>query len=189
MNRTLLLVANDQTFAIPLHAVTRVLHPGEASVVSAAESTTVRVGQADYPGIVLADHFAIPRGASGTKPKSAIWQDAPVLLLRWDDEVAALAVDRVLARRDVVVKPLGTHLAGVRGFLGGALLGADAIVPLLDPADFFRRGATQVIATASTPRHPVPAGPWQTLTVMAVNDSVRMRRVLADLIESQGWRA
>ena len=95
-----------------------------------------------------------------------------------------MAVDRILFGRDVVVKTLGAHLQRVRGFIGATLLGDGAVVPILDPADFFQQ--EQSVAAPSVPaRERARAG----VTVMVVDDSVSVRRVVSNLIKSAGWTA
>jgi chemosensory pili system protein ChpA (sensor histidine kinase/response regulator) len=72
----------------------------------------------------------------------------------------------------------------VRGLIGATLMGDGSVVPILDAAD--------LVAPMSRPRSVVPA-PHQseqrreTPTIMIVDDSVSVRRVMSNLLKHAGW--
>ena len=96
-----------------------------------------------------------------------------------------LEVDGILPSREIVVRDLGTHLANVPGLLGATTLGDGRVVPMLAPADLIERST---IGDAIISEHsPLPACQPRCPSVMIVDDSVSVRRVMQNVIGSAGW--
>jgi len=57
-----------------------------------------------------------------------------VVILENNDRVAALLVDEMVSKQEVVIKTLGAFLHGLAGVSGGAILGDGTIALILDPA-------------------------------------------------------
>jgi chemosensory pili system protein ChpA (sensor histidine kinase/response regulator) len=91
----------------------------------------------------------------------------------------------MLGAREIVVKPLGLQLSGIRGIAGATLLGDGRIVLVLDIAALLRARAR-----ASKVPAPRPAPPKEDdrTCVMVVDDSITVRRVTERLLERNGMR-
>jgi two-component system chemotaxis sensor kinase CheA len=59
------------------------------------------------------------------------------VLLRVADETRALAVECLIGRREIVIKPLSPVFRGVRGFSGATVLGDGRVALILDPRTLF----------------------------------------------------
>jgi two-component system chemotaxis sensor kinase CheA len=57
-----------------------------------------------------------------------------VVIIESNDRVAALLVDEMVRKQEVVIKTLGAFLHGLAGVAGGAILGDGSIALILDPA-------------------------------------------------------
>jgi chemosensory pili system protein ChpA (sensor histidine kinase/response regulator) len=97
----------------------------------------------------------------------------------------AVVVDQMLGGREIVVKTLGNHLRRVRGVAGATLMGDGSVALILELADL----AGQIGAGAAA-RHagqPLAAPEEKPLSIMVVDDSPSVRRVLSNLIKDAGW--
>ncbi|MBL8865531.1 MAG: response regulator, partial [Planctomycetia bacterium] len=114
----------------------------------------------------------------------------PVLVLRAGEKRLAVVVERLLGGREIVVKNLGPHLRKATAVTGATLLGDGSVVLILNPVELARAAALRTSTTMSqlVPRS-VPLRPRAATTVLLVDDSPSVRRVLAALAERQGWTA
>ncbi|MFA5263508.1 MAG: chemotaxis protein CheA [Opitutaceae bacterium] len=63
-----------------------------------------------------------------------------VVIVESNDRVAALLVDEMVSKQEVVIKTLGAFLQGLTGVAGGAILGDGNIALILDPASLLSAG-------------------------------------------------
>jgi chemosensory pili system protein ChpA (sensor histidine kinase/response regulator) len=97
----------------------------------------------------------------------------------------ALVVDHLLGGREIVVKNLGTHLRRVHGITGATLLGDGSVVLILNPAELLSQPAAG--AKPVRPAIPTTPAPRVLLTVMVVDDSPSVRRIVSNLLRNAGW--
>ncbi len=108
-----------------------------------------------------------------------------ILLLRSGSYHTALHVDEILSNQEVVMKPIGVQLSRAPGMLGATVTGDGSIVLIINPVQLANRevlsvGAIKVQVTAvetTVSKH----------TVMVVDDSLTMRKVLGRLLEREGF--
>jgi chemosensory pili system protein ChpA (sensor histidine kinase/response regulator) len=114
-------------------------------------------------------------------------QGGPVVVLTVDGRDHALAVDRLAATREVVVKSFGSHIRQLPGLSGMTLLGDGTPVPILNPAELPGLG---VVGTDRAPQRPMvqEASTDGPRLVAMADDSVSVRHVLARFVEGRGWR-
>jgi chemosensory pili system protein ChpA (sensor histidine kinase/response regulator) len=181
ITQALVLRAGDEWFALPLPAVEGVVrvHAGELPRYLGAHPMPFRYGDEDYTVEhigALVDGFAAPPPESGS---------VPAILVRAGDRPTALLTDEMLGAREIVVKPLGPQLAGIRGIAGATVLGDGKIVLILDIAALIRARARAPEAPPPTARAPKED---DRTFVMVVDDSITVRRVTERLLERNGMR-
>jgi two-component system chemotaxis sensor kinase CheA len=120
-------VGSDR-FILPSTSVQMALRPSKDAF------TTVhgRGEVLDHRGRILPLHrlhrrFGIPDAVETP------WEGI-VVILENNDRVAALLVDEMVSKQEVVIKTLGAFLHGLAGVSGGAILGDGTIALILDPA-------------------------------------------------------
>jgi chemosensory pili system protein ChpA (sensor histidine kinase/response regulator) len=111
-------------------------------------------------------------------------QNPLVLTLEADGRTVALAIPQISGQKEIVIKGLGQHLGAVPGISGAAIMGDGSVVPVLHvpdliQADMIRSGRGQALPI----RLEIP----KLFTVMIVDDSISIRRVMSRLVASQGW--
>jgi two-component system chemotaxis sensor kinase CheA len=120
-------------FAVPASVAYRTLLASRGSVRRSRNGFYI-----DEGGTLL--HAFRPDEALGLAPEG---RDPavrfPVLLFRTETAQGALAVDAILERRELVVKPLGPPLEHLREYSGAALLDDGRIALILDVPNLFRQ--------------------------------------------------
>jgi chemosensory pili system protein ChpA (sensor histidine kinase/response regulator) len=179
--RVLLVKANGETFALPANVVTRILRADAESIARVNGKTVLRGDGEVFPLLRLSESLAL-KG----QPDQAVARP-PALLLQVGEQTVALIVDEIVDAREVVVKTMGTLLRKVRGFTGATLMGDGSVVLILDPSDL--TGGRSPRSAHMTSSSPVRLPANRPLEILTVDDSVSVRRVLARLLESAGWKA
>ncbi|MBX3665033.1 MAG: response regulator [Burkholderiales bacterium] len=174
----LLVEAAGQVFGLPSYGIERAVAPGAGEQVLVAGRPHLKAGDGIYPVRMLAELV----GGGGTEFDAA--RQAAVLM-RTDDSVAALVVDRVVEARDLIAKDLGQCIRSVKGLSGAAVLGDGAVAPLLDVAAMLREPSRE--AGAAHPGRQEAAGHPGRTRLVVVDDSLSVRRLLVQLLEDNGY--
>jgi chemosensory pili system protein ChpA (sensor histidine kinase/response regulator) len=97
----------------------------------------------------------------------------------------------LLGGREIVIKNLGPHLKRVPCVSGATLMGDGTVVLILNPADLVRAAAK--VGTAPVRPAAPSVGPANrsrtSKSVLIVDDSPSVRRVLTTLVQRQNWTA
>ncbi len=173
--------AGSETYALPLPSVEGV----------------VRITREEFDRSMAEDQPAIEYGGRryrlqhlgpylGLGPaRIAVEQDRiSVILVLAGENSTALITDETADAREIVVKPVGPQLAGIRGIAGATVLGDGRIVVILDAAAIVRM-PTPEIDVEELKREEEESLPSLALVV---DDSITMRRVTQRLLERNGMR-
>jgi chemosensory pili system protein ChpA (sensor histidine kinase/response regulator) len=185
ITRALLVRAHQQTFALPLDSVRQILRLENNELERIGHEPVLRVTGEVYPVLFLGQVLGLREPAESA-------DRFPALILNTGDRQVALIVDRLLGGKKIVVKNLGNHLRRVRGILGATLMGDGSVVLIVNPSDLGctttdvksptrlpNQSRTQSVAQVSD----------ESLTVLVVDDSPSVRRVISNLLKSVGWQA
>jgi two-component system chemotaxis sensor kinase CheA len=121
--RALVVGVSGRTYAVPLNSVLEILEvrPADVRTIETREVVTLR--GATVPLVRLGRHFGLEPPAPGP---------LYVVVVGLAQRRLGIAVDALQGQSDVVVKPLGRALAGVRGIAGATDLGGRRTVLVLD---------------------------------------------------------
>jgi len=181
ITQALVLRAGEEWYALPLPAVEGVVrvHASELPRYLGPHSIPFGYGEDEY-------HFehigSLVEGYASPPPETG---SVPAILVRSGDRPTALLTDEMLGAREIVVKPLGPQLAGIRGIAGATVLGDGKIVLILDIAALIRARARAPELVAPGPQAPKSD---ERVFVMVVDDSITVRRVTERLLERNGMR-
>lgn len=134
--QALLVGAHDQVFAVPLGSVAEVLSPREAAVQTVD----------GRPVVVLRDETVAPLSrlpvVVGLAPEDDVMpgEHEHVVLVEMADQTRALAVEKLIGRQEIVIKPLGRMFKHLRGLGGATVLGDGRVALILDPRTLFLIG-------------------------------------------------
>ncbi len=175
ISRVLIVETRNRLFALPVASVREVARIDPKKIEDLDGQRVARLANRAFPLHSLGEMLGIAAPAVEHAPALL-----PVALLRNGDSDFAVTVDRIIEAREVVVKPLSSLIGRAPHLIGATLLGDGAIVPILDPAGL-------APARRATPLVPVAAPLRRALNIMIVDDSLSVRRVIAGLLERQGW--
>ncbi len=122
--RVLVVKASGRTYAVPLNSVLEILEVRDADIRSVSTREAITLRGSTLPITRLSRFFA----AEELAPPDPLF----VVVTGLAQERLGLAVDELLGQQDIVVKPLGSLLAGVRGIAGATDLGRRTTVLVLD---------------------------------------------------------
>jgi two-component system chemotaxis sensor kinase CheA len=121
-----LIEAAGAVFAVPASVALRTLLASSASVKRARSGFFLEDGETLLPA------FRPDEVLGMVREERPLPDRFPVILFAVADLRGALAVDKILERRELVVKPLGTPLEHLREYSGAALLDDGRIALILD---------------------------------------------------------
>lgn len=174
----LLFERGGQVYGLPLASVVEAVVPDSVSTLGGAASIELRgesVPLADLAAVVGAQAPALP-------------ERAPVVVVASTSNRRALSVDRMTGEQETVVKPLGTMLSGVPGYLGAAILPDGTAALVLDPAYVARAGATRrPVAGARSAPATAPGASPEPPRLLVVDDQFTVRELQRSILEAAGY--
>ncbi len=135
--RTLLIEAGGERYGVPLAAIRETVAVAPGELLTHQGNELLRLREMTLPVIRLDRFFSLAGGESGESPGFA-------LVAGGGARMAGILVDGIGSQQDLVLKPLGALLGGVRGVAGAAEIGDEQSILLLDlPGiidEFYRGG-------------------------------------------------
>jgi two-component system chemotaxis sensor kinase CheA len=159
-----------QAFALPLHRIIRMLEAQHVQLVSGKNLALID-GQA-IPVYNLASLLGLPSTAAG-----------PWVLLGTETDAYAFQVEKVIQKRDVVVRGLTGRLRDLKAVSGASIEPNGSILLVLDVSNLHERSTT-VFETSS---RVVDRPAHQALSVMVVDDALMVRELQRSILERGGY--
>jgi chemosensory pili system protein ChpA (sensor histidine kinase/response regulator) len=176
--RALMVRASGERFAVPMASITQVMRVDAERIERMGRQAVLRAEGQVLPAVHLGEALKLKN------PADTSVRNVPVLVLEVGGRRLALVVDHLLEAREVVVKKLGGLVGGVRGVLGATVMGDGGVVLIIDPNGLVEAGS---VGAGQRPRA-VAAAPGG-FDVLIVDDSMSVRRVLANTVRKAGHRA
>jgi two-component system chemotaxis sensor kinase CheA len=169
----LLCERDGQPFGMPVPSVREIVTARDAPTLG-GQSILEHRGEA----IPLGD-LSVMLGAAA--PPLA--PSPPAVILASATRAVAVACDRVLGDRELVVKSLGPMLAGLDGYLGAGILEDARVALILDPNRLLETpsSGSGPVAAAPTAEHAAPR-------VLVVDDQFSVRQLQRSILEAAGYR-
>ena len=173
----LLVTVGDQTYALPAHAVSRMLRIRTADIGSLEGQPVVETDQGAVPLVPLARLLG-----HGDAALKEIDGHLSIVLIRAGGRRLGLAVDRLVDVRQAAVE---SGQSGRNPLASGSLmLDGDTPVLVLNPVVLAEAGAAGGGAlTVATPQHRREAP-----RVLVVDDSITTRTLEKSILEAEGFR-
>jgi chemotaxis family two-component system sensor histidine kinase/response regulator PixL len=137
---------------------------------------------------------------SNTLPSKALAQvvpspedwGLPLLLLRQDQHLYALEVQRLISEQELVIKPFGTAIAAPPYTYGCTILGDGTLIPVINAltllAQFLNNQGSRPVEVLPALPTPAQLPSYQAPTILVVDDSAALRRTVALTLEKAGYR-
>jgi len=132
----LLVKVADQTFAMPLDAVTETVKVTQEEMQSLLRKRAILLRGEVVTVAELSDLLGIKR-------KEKVNSDEMTLLIvKMGASKIGVIVDSIQRKEEVLVKPLAEYLAAIPGLAGASILGDGRSILILDPAELIALAAT-----------------------------------------------
>ncbi|MBP0495010.1 hybrid sensor histidine kinase/response regulator [Roseomonas indoligenes] len=180
--RTLLVEVGGEPYALPLAALQRTLKlPRDA--IETMEGQQHFPFEGEHVGLVALRQLlgAAEGGVAGEEVSVVVIGDGRVHY--------GLAVDRLLARQELVVRPLDPRLGKIAGISAAALMDNGSPVLILDVEDLLR--AVEKLTASGRLSKVSAAGPGakeQRRRVLVVDDSLTIRELERKLLSQRGYQ-
>lgn len=178
----LLISCSQEKFAVPMRDIARVLRLTKEE----SSKQTLNI-DGDILPVLRPDRIMglrrVGRFGSGKNTKEAVRFGVVVKVA---GKRGVLVVDEILGNRELVFKSLGSHLRSVPCVAGVTIMGDGNLMPILHTEDLFNREKSSRQAGIDDLGQRV-GDEVAALTVLAVDDSISIRRVLSKFITAQGW--
>ena len=159
-----------QAFALPLHRIIRMLEAQHVQLVSGKNLALIE-GQA-IPVYNLASLLGLPSTASG-----------PWVLLGTETDAYAFQVEKVIQKRDVVVRGLTGRLRDLKSVSGASIEPNGSILLVLDVSNLHERSTTVFETSSRVVDRPAD----KALSVMVVDDALMVRELQRSILERGGY--
>ncbi|WP_135612981.1 chemotaxis protein CheW [Methanococcoides sp. AM1] len=123
--KSLVVESGNETYAIPISNVVEALDVNKDNFKLIRDQPLLYVREKLLPAIRLKEFFDI--GEYGKQ----LEKEVGIIVERESEEVALL-VDSIIDQQEIVIKPLGSVLSKVKGFIGVTILGDGRVIPILD---------------------------------------------------------
>lgn len=171
--RALLVALETFAVAVPMDAVVRTLRLPAGEVTSHGGTETILLDGEVIPFMPLWEVFAENEPAAATE----VWS---VVIVRFEDRLAAIGVNRLVGMADLLVRPLPA-LVGTLPLVIGTAFDADGTPqPVLDP-----QGLVAAARARTRAEHPAQAAP--ALPILVIDDSLTTRMLEQSILESAGF--
>jgi len=181
VTRALLVKSSGSTFAVPVGAIRQLTETTAEEFEETATGKILNFNGKSY------QHYSLNRLLSLPEPIERESERIPTIVLNSDENAVALTFDRTLDAREIVIKPFDSLLRRVRGLLGATVLGDGTVIPILDLFGLINRNDKQTVIHKAAAEK--AAAKSERLSVMIVDDSTSVRRVMTNLIAKTGWQA
>jgi chemosensory pili system protein ChpA (sensor histidine kinase/response regulator) len=188
----LMVRCGEERYGIPLPSVREVTMLTAGSLQQMGERSMLHIG--DEAIDVQPLQQLMYRNSSGR-----VEVGKPVVIVRTGTGPIGLAVDELLGRQEIVIKPIGSLKSLERSSFGGATIDPEGrVVLVLDPARLVSGGESAVAPLEATgeaatgvstdqPFEESPAQPAVEQKILLIDDSLSIRKFVGRMLETAGY--
>jgi chemosensory pili system protein ChpA (sensor histidine kinase/response regulator) len=169
----------EATYGLPSTSVEQVLYSDAGRVLVVGDQHAFEYAGQVAPLYTLAQLL----GHSSDLLNEIESRPAPLVLVQSDAGLVALAVDRALDSRQIVIKGLPKILPTIPGIAGACVLPNGAVGVIIEVRELLRRPTVAARSVAPEPKQ----NPRDALRALVVDDSLSARRTLAQLLGDCGF--
>jgi two-component system, chemotaxis family, sensor kinase CheA len=129
---TILVEVGDDIYAFPIEAIEETVQVNSAEILIVGGCPVIDLRGEPLPLIFIRQALNKGEGENSV-------QDSFVLVVRNGDRLVGLVADRILGRKDVVKKPIGSMLSGQRELSGAAIMADGRIALILNVYELLQK--------------------------------------------------
>jgi chemotaxis protein histidine kinase CheA/CheY-like chemotaxis protein len=190
----LVVEAGGSLFALATDSVVAAVAPGDGSLGQGVDAGHFTHNNQRYAHARLAQwvglNIGLNMGLDSQQDEAMHTADddlRPTVLVRGAGRTVALAVDRVVDTRELVLQDTGLLLRRARGVAGGAFRSNGQVLFVLDPDALDAASSRPVAAHAAARLRQVAQAKRQ--RVLVVDDAISVRKALVQLLQDAGFEA
>jgi two-component system, chemotaxis family, sensor kinase CheA len=187
-SQVMMVEIRDQTYAIPVEFVDRMLLVNKAEIFALGGTPTTQINGKSITVAWLTDLLSLPAVAPDSPGEIARTSNSiACLLLQSGRQQLALLVDRIVDRQLVTIESPHPILQNVPHISGATILSAGSVCLVLNPLDLFKTAA------GDNPLAPNAAAPIltpgnATPTILLVEDSLVIRTQMTRILKGAGYQ-
>lgn len=174
--RALLVLVSDTAYGIPLNDIRDIQRLDTNDITPQRDRCTIQGKTIPF--------YSLP-ALLGFEEDNTSSASPLVLTIHSEGRTIALSIPQVTGQKEIVVKGLGSHLKAVPGISGAAVMGDGSIVPVIDVPDLIQSAENTAVAASTFLQRQAIA--QRTKTILIVDDSISIRRVMSRLVTANGW--
>jgi len=192
--RVVIVESAGMVFAVPVNSIKQIIRYDPEIVTHFDQQEQIHWGEQSVSLIRLENHLGFKRPykpfeMSGTAKINTL----TVLIFEDDDRYQGICLEKYWNEQEVAIRPVKTSIPLFPGFSGSTVLGDGRVIPLIEPSAFLSGisskqvnivNAFEDIDDISNTIFAVR----DTSTIMVVDDSVNVRRYLANILEKNGYK-
>ena len=180
--RGMLVQTSNQTFAIPVNAVDRVISIDPREVFTLEGHNAIHYDCRPITLLILGEVLSLKASPhTNTAP-------IPAIVLNIAERCMAFAVDEIFGEQEIVIKGLGKQLVRVNCIAGCTIMGSGEIVLILNVNDLIKRAARDGYRSAfKIGASDVAAEGEKKLRILVVDDSITTRTLEKNILEAAGY--
>jgi two-component system chemotaxis sensor kinase CheA len=186
-SRALLVNVSDQSFAIPLSTIERILQIYPSEIVRVGGHDTMQFDGKPLMLAHLGDVLGLPRSTRKYDVNGRI----PVVVLFAGERRMAFFVDELTSEQEVVIKSLGRQLTRVGGIAGASVMGNGEITLILQVSDIIKLALHTNNRSVLEPVNPegtdFSVQPRAQHRILVVDDSITTRTLEKNILEAAGY--
>jgi two-component system, chemotaxis family, sensor kinase CheA len=129
----MLVRVDEEKYVIPTMAIQKAFKPGKDECFTVEGKGEMVKDRGNLIPVIRLNNIYATNGADKKKPV----YEGLVVVVESKDEKRAFLIDELLGKDEYVIKSLGTHLEGVEGLAGGAILADGRVGLILDVHGIF----------------------------------------------------
>lgn len=179
----LMVKVDHNILAVPIDSVEEILHTRADQIHMAGNQPMLHWREEFIRLVRLQDLVQFnTRPSDLPSPDPLTQEHMPVLILATNEDVVAIAVERLLGQQEIVVKPLPAPLSKPKGIVGSTILGDGQVVTILDVDDLITQFTPQTSTAVTLEDNrsqvlaPIPLSQPQ---ILIVDDSYTIRQLLS----------
>jgi chemotaxis protein histidine kinase CheA/ActR/RegA family two-component response regulator len=181
--QALIVKFKEQELAVPMNLVEETTRYSFKEIQRAAGEEMVNLRGALIRLIRLNDILG-----AGKFPKKEETYRYPTLILGPAEKRLALMVEDIIGREEIVVKPLGEYLKGVKMFSGATISGEGNVRLILNISSLFGEEAVTIKASFLTATEVVaPEAARRKPKVLVIDDSISIRKYVQRFLDRAGY--
>ncbi len=178
--QSLIVESSKQAFALPAVQIQQALSHDEGEFVESGESLQYHHNGRIYAAKRLSDLL----GFAEQTPLAGAF----AVLMRIQDELWTIAVDRLIDSRELLLKPPGIYIRHIPGIVGTSILGDGSVAIHLDMPQLLSQATSSRYQAMRTHSPADLSGDQISNKVLIVDDSLSVRNTLQELVQDAGFR-